>query len=284
MKKILLFRTVDQMQSTSLRWRREGVRIGLVPTMGALHEGHLSLIDLVRPHCDRLVVSVFVNPTQFGPTEDFDRYPRDLDRDTTLLQKRGADAVFAPEVSEIYPAGHATYVEVEGLSSVYEGAIRPGHFRGVCTIVAKLYNIVLPDVAAFGQKDAQQASVLRQLTRDLHLPIEFIVGPTVREADGLAMSSRNSYLTADERPKATVLFRALKAAEACIRAGERRGDTVREAMRRVIDQVPEFKPDYSDIVWPESFEQVDEVRGDVLAIVAGRIGSVRLIDNLPVTA
>jgi len=283
MNEILLFRTVDQMQSTSLRWRREGVRIGLVPTMGALHEGHLSLIDLVRPHCDRLVVSVFVNPTQFGPTEDFDRYPRDLDRDMTLLADRGTDAIFAPEAREVYPAGHATFVEVEGLSSVYEGAIRPGHFRGVCTIVAKLYNIILPDVAAFGQKDAQQAAVLRKLTRDLHLPIQFLVGPTVREADGLAMSSRNSYLKADERPKATVLFRALKAGEASIRAGERQGDKVREAMRKVIDQVPEFKPDYSDIVWPESFEQVDEVRGDVLAIVAGRIGSVRLIDNLTVT-
>jgi pantoate--beta-alanine ligase len=283
MNEILLFRTVDQMQSTSLRWRREGVRIGLVPTMGALHEGHLSLIDLVRPHCDRLVVSVFVNPTQFGPAEDFDRYPRDLDRDMALLGDRGADAVFAPEVREVYPAGHATFVEVEGLSSVYEGAVRLGHFRGVCTIVAKLYNIVLPDVAAFGQKDAQQAAVLRKLTRDLHFPIKFLLGPTVREPDGLAMSSRNSYLKADERPKATVLFRALKAAEASIRAGERHGDKVREAMRKVIDQVPEFKPDYSDIVWPESFEQVDEVRGHVLAIVAGRIGSVRLIDNLPVT-
>ncbi len=283
MNEILLFRTVDQMQSTSLRWRREGVRIGLVPTMGALHEGHLSLIDLVRPYCDRLVVSVFVNPTQFGPTEDFDRYPRDLDRDMTLLADRGTDAIFAPEAREVYPAGHATFVEVEGLSSVYEGAIRPGHFRGVCTIVAKLYNIILPDVAAFGQKDAQQAAVLRKLTRDLHLSIQFLVGPTVREADGLAMSSRNSYLKADERPKATVLFRALKAGEASIRAGERQGDKVREAMRKVIDQVPEFKPDYSDIVWPESFEQVDEVRGDVLAIVAGRIGSVRLIDNLTVT-
>jgi pantoate--beta-alanine ligase len=259
------------------------VRIGFVPTMGALHEGHLSLLDLVRPHCDRLVVSIFVNPTQFGPQEDFKRYPRNLEEDLGLLEKRQADVVFAPESEEIYPKDYATYVEVERLSSVYEGAIRPGHFRGVCTIVAKLFNIVQPDVVAFGQKDAQQVAVLRRMTRDLHFPVEFLVGSTIRESDGLAMSSRNAYLTADQRSKATLLHRALKAAEARILAGEKNADRVREAMWSVFSEIVEFRLDYGDIVSPESFEQLTEIRGKMLLIIAGRIGSVRLIDNLSVS-
>jgi len=279
-----LISTVADMQSASLQWKREGVRIGFVPTMGALHEGHLSLLDLVRPRCDRLVVSIFVNPTQFGPQEDFNRYPRSLDEDLRLLEKRQADAVFAPEIEEIYPKDYATHVEVERLSSVYEGAIRPGHFRGVCTIVAQLFNIVQPDVVAFGQKDAQQVAILRRLTRDLHFPLQFLIGATVRDSDGLAMSSRNAYLTADQRKKSTVLFRALKAAEARILAGERNAERVREAMRSVFAEVPEFKLDYGDIVSPESLEPVTEMHGNILLIVAGRIGSVRLIDNLPLSA
>jgi len=278
-----LFRTIGEMQSASLQWEREGVRIGFVPTMGALHEGHLSLLDLVRPHCDRLVVSIFVNPTQFGPQEDFNRYPRYLEEDLRLLEKRQADVVFAPEIEEIYPKDYATYVEVERLSSVYEGAIRPGHFRGVCTIVAKLFNIVQPDVVAFGQKDAQQVAVLRRLTRDLHFPVEFLIGPTIRESDGLAMSSRNACLTADQRTKAAVLHRALKAAEARILAGEKNAERVREAMRSVFAEVAEFSLDYGDIVSPESFERLTEIRGKILLIIAGRIGSVRLIDNLSVS-
>ena len=283
MSKPNLYRTVAEMQSSSLRWKREGLHIGFVPTMGALHEGHLSLLDLVRPHCDRLVVSVFVNPTQFGPQEDFKRYPRNLEEDLRLLEKRRADVVFAPQTEEMYPKDYAIYVEVERLSSVYEGAIRPGHFRGVCTIVAKLFNIVQPDVVAFGQKDAQQVAVLRRMTRDLHFPMEFLVGPTIRESDGLAMSSRNAYLTADQRIKATVLYRALKAAETRILAGEKNAERVREAMRSVFAEVAEFRLDYGDIVSPESFEQVTEIRGKVLLIIAGRIGSVRLIDNLSVS-
>ncbi|MFH1009888.1 MAG: pantoate--beta-alanine ligase [bacterium] len=278
-----LFRTIDEMQSASLRWKREGLRIGFVPTMGALHEGHLSLVDLVRPRCERLVVSIFVNPTQFGPHEDFNRYPRDFDSDVRLLEERQTDAIFAPESEGIYPKDYATYVEVERLSSVYEGAIRPGHFRGVCTIVAKLFNIVWPDVAAFGQKDAQQVAVLRRMTQDLHFPIAFLVGSTIREPDGLAMSSRNSYLTTDQRAKATVLFRALKRAEALISGGERKADRMREAMVQVFAGIPEFKPDYADVVWPETFEQVREISGKILLIVAGQIGSVRLIDNLPIS-
>ena len=263
-------------------WKREGKRIGFVPTMGALHEGHLSLVDMVKPQCERLIVSVFVNPTQFGPTEDLERYPRNLEGDLSLLTERKVDVVFAPTKEEVYRKEHATYVEVDGLNSVYEGAIRPGHFRGVCTIVTILFNIVMPDVAAFGQKDAQQAAVLRHLTQDLHFPIRFLVGPTVREKDGLAMSSRNAYLTADERPKATILFRTLIAGEARILAGERDGNKVRDAMKKTLDGVPEFKPDYYDIVHPESFERVNEICGDVLLIIAGKIGSVRLIDNVPV--
>ncbi len=280
MQKIQTIRTIAQMQSLSKDWKREGKRIGFVPTMGALHEGHLSLVELVRPQCERLVVSVFVNPTQFGPKEDLERYPRNLEGDLSRLAERKVDVVFAPEKGEIYKKEHATYVEVEGLSSVYEGAIRPGHFRGVCTVVAMLFNIIMPDVAAFGQKDAQQAAVLRHLTQDLHFPIRFLVGLTIRESDGLAMSSRNAYLTSAERRKATVLFRALKAGEARIQAGERDGGNVREAMKDVLSGVPEFKPDYNDIVHPESFEKVNEICGDVLLIIAGKIGSVRLIDNL----
>ncbi len=282
MPKIQTIRTVVQMQSLSKDWKREGKRIGFVPTMGALHEGHLSLVELVRPQCEQLVVSVFVNPTQFAPHEDLERYPRNLESDLSLLVERKVDVVFTPEREDIYTQGHATYVEVDGLSSVYEGAIRPGHFRGVCTVVAMLFNIVMPDVAAFGQKDAQQAAVLRHLTQDLHFPVRFLVGPTIRESDGLAMSSRNAYLTAGERPKATVLYRALKAGEARIQAGERDGGNVREAMKDVLSGVPEFRPDYYDIVHPESFEKVNEICGDVLLIIAGKIGSVRLIDNLPV--
>lgn len=278
-----LFRTIDEMRSASLQWRREGVRIGFVPTMGALHEGHLSLLDLVRPHCDRLVVSIFVNPTQFGPQEDFKRYPRNLEEDLRLLEKRQADVVFTPEIEEIYPKDYATYVEVERLSSVYEGAIRPGHFRGVCTIVAKLFIVVQPDVVAFGQKDAQQVAVLKRMTRDLHLAMEFLVGPTVRESDGLAMSSRNAYLTGDQRTKATILYRALKAAEARILAGEKNPERVREAMWSAFAEIAEFRLDYGDIVSPESFEQLTEIRGTMLLIIAGRIGSVRLIDNLSVS-
>jgi pantoate--beta-alanine ligase len=272
------------MRSASLRWKREGLRVGFVPTMGALHEGHLSLVDLVRPHCDRLVVSIFVNPTQFGPHEDFERYPRDLEGDLRLLEARRTDAVFAPEKEEIYPKDYATYVEVERLSSVYEGAIRPGHFRGVCTIVAKLFNIVQPDVVGFGQKDAQQVAVLKRMVGDLHFPIEFLVGATIRESDGLAMSSRNAYLTPEERPKATVLFRAMKKAEALIVSGERDAERIRKIMRDVLVEVPELKPDYADIVQPETFERITEIHGRIFLIVAGRIGSVRLIDNLPVEA
>lgn len=278
-----LLRTINDMQSASRGWKREGLRIGFVPTMGALHEGHLSLIDLVRPRCEGLVVSVFVNPTQFGPQEDFNRYPRDLDGDLRLLEARQTDAVFAPERVEIYPKGYATYVEVERLSSIYEGAVRPGHFRGVCTIVAKLFNIVQPDVVAFGQKDAQQAAVLRQMMLDLNFPIEFLVGPTVREPDGLAMSSRNAYLTAEQRPKATILFRALKRGEAMILAGERRVKKVRQSMLDAFRAVPEFSKDYADVVFRETFEQIQEIKGEILMIVAGRIGTVRLIDNLPVS-
>lgn len=283
MSRIETFHSVAEMQSASLQWRRDGKRIGLVPTMGALHEGHLSLIDLVRPHCDCLVVSIFVNPTQFGPKEDFTRYPRDLESDVHLLEERRADVVFVPNAEDMYPKNFAAFIEVEGICSIFEGAIRPGHFRGVCTIVAKLYNIIQPNVAAFGQKDAQQAAVLRCLTRDLHFPIRFLIGPTVREADGLAMSSRNKYLTTEQRPKATVLFRALKAAEARILTSERNGGVIRRVMQDVFTAEPEFEPDYGDVVFPDTFERIEVIQDDVLLIAAGRIGSVRLIDNLPVS-
>lgn len=260
--------------------RSSGQKIGFVPTMGALHAGHLSLIDRARKECGFVVVSIFVNPTQFGPNEDFERYPRPFQHDVRLCSQHGVDLIFAPEPDTMYPPGFCTYVEVEGLTERYEGACRPGHFRGVTTVVTKLFNIVQPDVAYFGRKDAQQAAVIRRMVRDLNQPVEIVVCPTVRDPDGLALSSRNVYLSPEERQKALGLSRALFSARDAVARGERDPEALRSLMRNVMETAG-VAVDYADIVNEETFEPVEELAPGALAIVAGRVGNTRLIDNLP---
>jgi pantoate--beta-alanine ligase len=253
---------------------------GLVPTMGYLHEGHLSLVRRARAENDHVAVSIFVNPTQFGPHEDLDRYPRDLHRDLSLLEPLGVDLVLAPAVEEMYPPGFQTRVVVEDVARPLEGAARPGHFVGVATIVCKLFNIFQPDRAYFGQKDAQQAVVIRRMARDLDFDLEIVVCPTVREPDGLARSSRNVYLSPEERRAATVLFRALSAAQAAWQAGERDGERLRQHMRAILASEPLARPDYVSIADPDTLVELDQVGERALASLAVRIGATRLIDNL----
>jgi len=261
-------------------WRAAGERIALVPTMGALHEGHLSLVRLAREHADRVVASVFVNPAQFGPHEDFNRYPRQPEKDAAMLAGAGCDLLFLPDVAAIYPPGHATFVEPGGAAEGLEGGLRPGHFRGVATVVCILFNLVRADVAVFGEKDAQQLAVVRQMVRDLQLPVEIVPGPTVREADGLAMSSRNAYLSPDERRAATVLHRALRAAETAVAAGERCADAVRRRMQDVLTAEPLARVEYAEVVDAESFQPVRSFEGRLVLPLAVRVGGTRLIDNL----
>lgn len=251
--------------------------VGLVPTMGAFHAGHHSLIRAARASCDTVVVSLFVNPAQFNEAADLAAYPRSEERDAAEAEQLGADVLYAPPVEEVYPPGFATSVRVDGLSDVLEGAERgPGHFAGVCTVVTKLFNVVRPDLAFFGQKDAQQVAVLRRMVRDLDLPVELAVMPTVREPDGLALSSRNVHLAPDERRRATALSRALAAAEAAITAGERDAGAIARAARAALDGV---EPEYLALVDPDSFAPITTVDGRVLVAVAARIGATRLIDN-----
>ena len=263
------------------QWRRERAgTVGLVPTMGALHEGHLSLVRAARHENDRVAVTLFVNPTQFGPAEDLTRYPRDVDRDRGLLEIAGADLLFAPAVEEMYPAGAATTVDAGPVAVPLEGERRPGHFRGVATVVMKLLQIATPDRAYFGEKDAQQLAVVRRLVADLNVPVVIRGCPIVREPDGLAMSSRNEYLSPDERRAAVVLSRALAAAGRCWDEGERRGAALRGAMERVLAGEPLARVDYTVAADPETFlEVVDEARGPLLLLLAVRVGATRLIDN-----
>lgn len=255
--------------------------LGLVPTMGALHEGHLSLVRRAHNECAAAAASIFVNPTQFGPGEDFTRYPRSLAHDLALLREAGADLVFVPEVEEIYPPGFATYVVVEGVTEPLEGAARPGHFRGVATVVCKLFHITRADRAYFGQKDAQQAVVIRKMVQDLCLPIEVVICPTVREADGLAMSSRNSYLTPEQRRAAPVLYRALNAAQARYVAGVRDAEALRAEMQAVLAAEPLARVEYVSVADPLSLGELETVgEGGALLSMAVRIGTTRLIDNL----
>ena len=276
-------RDIATLRQQLARWRREdpGAVVGLVPTMGYLHEGHLSLIRRARAECDRVVVSVFVNPLQFGPSEDFARYPRDLERDRALAESAGADLLFHPEAREMYPGGEpVVFVDVGDLARRWEGAARPGHFRGVVTVVAKLFNLVQPGRAYFGQKDAQQAVIIRRMVADLNFPVEIVIGPTVREADGLAMSSRNVYLDPDQRRAATVLYRALQAARRELEAGERDGAALVAAMERVLAGEPLARPEYAAVVSADTLEPLDRVTaGEVLLILAARVGDTRLIDN-----
>src|SRR3989338_1503543 len=275
-----VIRRVKEMVKAAERWRRRGATIGFVPTMGALHEGHLSLIRAARREHDVVVVSVFVNPLQFGPTEDFARYPRDLPRDARLAASEGTDVVFAPEASEMYPAGCCARVEVEGLSHRLEGAMRPGHFRGVTTVVATLFHIVQPTTAYFGQKDYQQAAIIKRMVQDLRLPVRVRVLPTIRELDGLAMSSRHASLSQTERRQAGVLFRALTSAEDAIHDGERDPHRLRRRISRLIQQQPRLRVQAIAIVDAVTLEPVKALTGRVAILVAARLGRTRLLDNL----
>lgn len=275
-----IIRTVEWMKQVAREARAQGRITGLIPTMGALHEGHASLVRVARQQCSPLVVSIFVNPKQFGPGEDFEKYPRRIDQDRAMLEQLSVEYLFAPPAAEIYPHGFRTSVAVEGLGERLEGRSRPGHFRGVSTVVLKLLEIVQPSFAYFGRKDAQQARIIRQMAADLNLDTGIVVCPIVREPDGLAMSSRNAYLQDEERRAATVLYRALDAVRSEILSGER--DTVRltATMRQVLDSEPRAAVDYAEIVDADSLEPVVRLHGDCLVLLAVFIGRTRLIDNL----
>jgi pantoate--beta-alanine ligase len=275
--------TVADMRQARQQMAGPPWRVGLAPTMGALHEGHLSLVRHARAHDDTVVVSIFVNPTQFGRGEDYARYPRDPDRDLALLRDLGTDVVFMPPVEEMYPEGFDTYVEVEKLTRVLEGAHRPGHFRGVATVVAKLFNIVQPHRAYFGQKDAQQLVVVRRLARDLDLPVDVVGLPTVREPDGLAMSSRNAYLSPQERQAALVVYRSLEAAQELWRSGVRDARLIRRRMNEVLATEPLARVDYVSVADAETLEELETVEKPALVSLAVRIGATRLIDNVTLT-
>ena len=271
--------TVEETRRAVADARRRGLSVGLVPTMGALHEGHASLIRAAREQTGFVVVSIFVNPTQFGPKEDLSRYPRPLDQDLDVCAREAADLVFHPEPATVYPPGFCTYVEVTGLQDVMEGASRPGHFRGVATVVLKLFNIVLPDVAFFGQKDGQQARIIRQMVDDLNVPVEVRVCPTARATDGLALSSRNAYLDAKQRRHAAALFAALQVGRAEIELGELDPRRVRAAMAARIRATPGATLDYAEVVAADSLRPIDRLHGRVMLAVAVRFGDTRLIDN-----
>ena len=274
-----IIRTPKEMQSCALELKRAGRRMGFVPTMGFLHEGHLSLMRLARERCDVLVVSIFVNPTQFGPNEDLEAYPRDFERDEALCEGVGVDMVFYPEAGSMYASDASVWVNETELSRGLCGASREGHFQGVCTVVAKLFNLVLPDLAVFGEKDAQQLRVIERMVRDLDFPVEIVRGAIVREPDGLAMSSRNKYLSAKQRQDALCLRRALDCAEELFAGGERSVSVLRSAMENLIGLVPGFEIDYIEFVDDASLSPVGEVECDTLVALAVKIGNVRLIDN-----
>ena len=277
------------MQRLAKKWRREGILIGLVPTMGYLHEGHLSLVRDARKRVGKdggVVVSIYVNPTQFAPTEDFSKYPRDLKRDLAMLRKEGVDVVFTPEDREMYPdrrdvpEGFSTYVVEEKLSRSMEGASRPTHFRGVTTVVAKLFNIVQPDVAVFGQKDFQQAAIIKRMQRDLNFPVRVIVAQTVREADGLAMSSRNKYLEGDLRRQALVLRRALDAAKSAVKKSKKiSAEALKADLKKLIEAEPDARLDYVEFFDPETLMPMAEVSAGAQMALAVFVGKTRLIDN-----
>jgi pantoate--beta-alanine ligase len=276
-------RTVQELRQAVAVARQAGQTIGLVPTMGALHRGHLSLVEAARAENGFVVVSIFVNPTQFGPNEDFSRYPRPLQADLDLCAQTGVDLVFAPEPEVLYPPGYRTFVEVTGFQDVLCGASRPGHFRGVATIVLKLFNLVQPDRAYFGQKDGQQVRVIQQLVRDLNVPVEVRVGPTVREPDGLALSSRNGYLDAEQRRHATALYRALCEVRALVERGERDASILRQVLVDRITATPGAVLDYAAVVNADTLEPTARLEGPTLVALAVKFGTTRLIDNLIVS-
>ena len=276
---MLTILSADDLRRELALWSARGRTVAFVPTMGALHEGHLSLVRLARERSERVVVSIFVNPAQFGPGEDFARYPRQPERDAELLEGAGCELLFLPDVETIYPPGHTTFVEPGGPAEGLEGDFRPGHFRGVATVVCALLNLVRPEVAVFGEKDAQQLAVVRRMVRDLHLPVEIVAGPTVREPDGLALSSRNVYLGPEERRAAGVLHRALQAAARAIEQGERRAGEVRRILAETLAGEPLARVEYAEVVDAESFRPVEELAGRIVLPLAVRIGATRLIDN-----
>ena len=268
------------MRGASRAVRRDGKRLGFVPTMGALHEGHLSLVRAARGSCDVVAASIFVNPTQFGPSEDLAKYPRSFERDCALLEREGVSFVFAPSVEEMYPAGAVTWVTVDELSGKLDGRSRPGHFRGVTTVVSKLFHIVEPNAAFFGQKDAAQVAVIRRMVRDLNLAVEIVTCPIVREGDGLAMSSRNAYLNGEQRKQALVLHRSLMRAEELVKAGERNAGRLAAAGREELAREGAVRLDYFEVVDPETLDPVADVSAGALVAVAAYVGSTRLIDNV----
>jgi pantoate--beta-alanine ligase len=274
--------SVAGMKSLARQWKKEGKKVGFVPTMGYLHEGHLSLVRESKKRADVTVVSIFVNPAQFGPNEDFKKYPRDLEKDSAYLEQAGVDGLFYPDAAEIYPPGYRTYVEVHGLQDRLCGKSRPGHFRGVVTIILKLFDIVGPDLAFFGAKDAQQVLVIEKMAADLDLGTEVVTCPIVRDPDGLALSSRNAYLSSEERKAALVLSRSLRWAERAISAGERDAAKVIAGIRSLIEAEPLARVDYVEAVDPVDLDPVAEIRGGVLIALAAFVGSTRLIDNLRV--
>lgn len=277
---MVIVEKVKDMKELSKKYLKENKTIGFVPTMGFLHEGHLSLVKRAREENDIVVVSIFVNPTQFGPNEDYESYPRDFERDVKLLKELNVDVVFHPPVEEMYPKDFSTYVEETKLSRYLCGKSRPGHFRGVCTIVTKLFNIVHPTRAYFGQKDAQQFRVIKRMVRDLNMDVELVECPIVREHDGLAMSSRNIYLSDDERVQALALYNSLKLAENLIKSGERDAGVVKSAMKEFLSRYDKVKIDYVEIVDEETLEPVKHIEGKVIVAIACWVGKARLIDNV----
>jgi pantoate--beta-alanine ligase len=279
-----ILETVAGMRAASRRARSGGKRLGLVPTMGALHEGHLSLVRAAKAQSDAVAVSIFVNPTQFGPHEDFSKYPRTFERDCALLEKEHVEFVFAPSVDEMYPPGAVTCVTVERLSEKLCGRSRPGHFRGVTTVVSKLFHVIGPDLAFFGQKDAAQVAIIRRMVRDLDMPVEIVVCPIVREPDGLAMSSRNAYLDPQQRKSALVLHRSLIRVEEAYRRGERDSAKLISAGKEIIAQEASARLDYLEVVDPDNLDFMPVISADALVAIAAFVGTTRLIDNVVLKA
>ena len=275
-----IIHNIAAMQSLADTFRKAGKTIGFVPTMGFLHAGHVSLMQRARQECDVVVVSIFVNPTQFGPNEDFDRYPRDEAGDRATCEAAGIDVLFMPTVAEMYPEKPSVFVNVEGISDILEGAVRPGHFRGVATVVSKLFHLVKPHKAFFGQKDYQQCAVIKRMVKGLDMDVEVVALPTVRERDGLAMSSRNSYLSADERQTAAAIYRALSAAEQLAKTGTRQPEALKNKIQAVVREVKGIEIDYLEIADPESLVPLASEQDSMVLLIAVRIGRARLIDNL----
>jgi pantoate--beta-alanine ligase len=276
---MLIANTIKEVREVTSSWRKQELSIGLVPTMGFIHDGHKSLMERARIENEKVVVSIFVNPLQFGPAEDYEKYPRDLEHDKKVCKEAGIDLIFVPTVSEMYPSRNFAYVDIEELGNGLCGAKRPGHFRGVCTVVSKLFNIVLPDRAYFGEKDAQQLAIIKRMVKDLNFDIDIVACPTVREPDGLAMSSRNSYLSSEERKAALTISKSLKLAKAALSGNEKNADSIKKIVCDELSRERLIRIDYVDIVNPDTLEPITQIDGPVLVAVAAFVGRTRLIDN-----